>query len=296
MRRARGAGLLAVGAAMVVLAACGSDGGGDDGNGPASSEARGGAEDGDGGEGDGAGDGDDGKGDENGGDGDGDGDGGDDGKGPGELPDSYDFTPDPDRVPATAEDAQRLTENAVLTPDSWGQGMTEADPYERAGTWTSLPDDCVWTRVGLPDHVLDSRTRRMEIPAADGRGMVQGAVTVTVHRTEEDAARELEDTVQESFRCPEQDLGGGHMLSNLMSLQMPDEEVLNADATLFEAGDYTAPGAAESHPFVWTKSRIAMVTTAVSVRGAEGYEVEELIEIAAWGGAQVLYNVELELQ
>jgi hypothetical protein len=162
--------------------------------------------------------------------------------------------------------------------------------------WTHLPADCVWTRTELPDQVLDSRTRRMEIPAADGKGLLQASVTVTVHRTEEDARQEIEDTLDESFRCPEQDLGGGHLLNGLMSLQMPDEEVLNADASLFEAGQYPAPGAAESHPFVWSKSRIAMVTTGISVRGAEGYGIEELLEIAAWGGAQTLYNIELELQ
>ncbi|MCX5144051.1 hypothetical protein [Streptomyces sp. NBC_00338] len=215
---------------------------------------------------------------------------------PGELPDAYDFTPDPARVPKSAPQARTLTRRAVLGPDDWTAGMAVHRPYESSGTWTVLEDSCVWSRAGLPDHVLDSFTRRLDVPAADGRGRVQGAMTVTVHRTVADADREIEDTVQESFRCPDQELGGGQRLSGLMSLQMDRKDVHNADASLFEAGKYEGPGSNGRQHYVWSKSRIGTVTAAVSVKGAKGYENTDLLRIAAEGAAKILYRIELALK
>jgi hypothetical protein len=272
------AGVLAAGLTVALLSGCGSDDSGKQNEAKPSPSAEG--KDGD--------DGDDQDDDE-----DEDAEGDDDRTG--ELPDSYDFEADPDRIPQNAEQAQQLTRNAQLTADSWASGMVPHDPYETTGSWAVLPDDCVWQRGELPEHILDTLTRRLDIPAADGKGLIQATAKITVHRTVEDAEQEIADTLDESFRCPDQDLGGGQQLTGLMSLEMPQEEVLNADASVFEAGQYTAAGAAESYDFVWSKSRIGMVTAAVSVKGAEGYEVTELIEIAALGAAQVLYNIELEL-
>ncbi|MFF6906568.1 hypothetical protein ACFY9Q_11555 [Streptomyces sp. NPDC012389] len=217
-------------------------------------------------------------------------------KEPGALPSAYEFTPDPARVPRTAAEARRLTRNAALGEADWTAGMVRGTPYETAGTWTVLADSCVWSRSALPDGVLDSFTRRLDIPAQDGKGRVRGAVTVTVHKTVEDADREIKDTVQESFRCPSQELGGGQRLSGLMSLQFDQKDVRNADASLFEAGKFTGPGSGGTQDYVWSKSRIGPVTTAVSVKGAEGYQNADLLRIAAEGGAKVLYRVELELK
>ncbi|WP_432152418.1 hypothetical protein [Streptomyces sp. bgisy029] len=215
---------------------------------------------------------------------------------PGALPSAYDFTPAPERVPKTAAQARRLTRNAVLGEADWTAGMVRGTPYETAGTWTVLADSCVWSRSALPDGVLDSFTRRLDVPAQDGKGRVKGSVTVTVHKTVEGADREIKDTVQESFRCPAQELGGGQRLSGLMSLQFDQKDVRNADASLFEAGKYTGPGSDGTQDYVWSKSRIGSVTTAVSVKGAKGYETTDLLRIAAEGGAKVLYRVELELK
>lgn len=215
---------------------------------------------------------------------------------PGALPSAYDFTPAPDRVPKTAAEARRLTRNAALGEADWTAGMVRGTPYETAGTWTVLADSCVWSRSALPDGVLDSFTRRLDVPAQDGKGRVKGSVTVTVHKTVEGADREIKDTVQESFRCPAQELGGGQRLSGLMSLQFDQKDVRNADASLFEAGKYTGPGSDGTQDYVWSKSRIGSVTTAVSVKGAKGYETTDLLRIAAEGGAKVLYRVELELK
>lgn len=215
---------------------------------------------------------------------------------PGALPSAYDFTPAPERVPKTAAEARRLTRNAALGEADWTAGMVRGTPYETAGSWTVLADSCVWSRSALPDGVLDSFTRRLDVPAQDGKGRVKGSVTVTVHKTVEGADREIKDTVQESFRCPAQELGGGQRLSGLMSLQFDQKDVRNADASLFEAGKYTGPGSDGTQDYVWSKSRIGSVTTAVSVKGAKGYETTDLLRIAAEGGAKVLYRVELELK
>ncbi|OWA25959.1 hypothetical protein [Streptomyces sp. CS057] len=215
---------------------------------------------------------------------------------PGALPSAYEFTPNPDRVPKNADQARKLTRNAALGENDWTAGMVRHTPYESGGSWSVLPDSCVWTRSALPSGVLDSFTRRLDIPAQGGKGRVQGAVTVTVHRSVAGAEKEIEDTVQESFRCPQQELGGGQRLSGLMSLRFDQKDVRNADSSLFEAGKYTGPESGGIQDYVWTKSRIGPVTTAVSVKGAKGYKNSDLLRIAAEGGAKVLYRVELELK
>ncbi|MFI1223287.1 MULTISPECIES: hypothetical protein [unclassified Streptomyces] len=215
---------------------------------------------------------------------------------PGALPSAYDFTPNPARVPKNAAQARKLTRNAALGEADWTAGMVRHTPYEGGGSWPVLADSCVWSRSALPSGVLDSFTRRLDVPAQDGKGRVQGAVTVTVHRSVAGADKEIKDTVQESFRCPQQELGGGQRLSGLMSLQFDQKDVRNADASLFEAGKYSGPGSGGIQDYVWTKSRIGPVTTAVSVKGAKGYKNSDLLRIAAEGGAKVLYRVELELK
>lgn len=215
---------------------------------------------------------------------------------PGALPSAYDFTPDPARIPKNAAQARKLTRRAALGENDWAAGMVRHTPYESGGSRPVLPESCVWTRSALPSGILDTFTRRLDIPAGDGKGRVQGAVTVTVHRTEAGAEREIEDTVQESFRCPRQELGGGQRLSGLMSLRFDQKDVRNADASLFEAGKYTGPESDGVQDYVWSKSRIGPVTTAVSVKGAKGYRSSDLLRIAAEGGAKVLYRVELELK
>ncbi|MFJ8969930.1 hypothetical protein [Streptomyces sp. b84] len=215
---------------------------------------------------------------------------------PGALPSAYEFTPNPDRVPKNAAQARKLTRGAALGEADWTAGMVRHTPYESGGSRPVLPDSCVWTRSALPSGVLDSFTRRLDIPARNGKGRVQGAVTVTVHRTVAGADQEIKDTVQESFRCPRQELGGGQRLSGLMSLRFHQKDVRNADASLFEAGKYTGPESDGTQDYVWTKSRIGPVTTAVSVKGAKGYKNSDLLRIAAEGGAKVLYRVELELK
>ncbi|PSM44611.1 hypothetical protein C6Y14_00195 [Streptomyces dioscori] len=215
---------------------------------------------------------------------------------PQQSADAYDFTPDPEKVPENAAQARKLTRNASLAPADWTPGMVKHDPYETAGTWPVLADSCVWSRAGLPQHVLDSYIRRIDVPAKDGKGRVRGSVTVTIHRTAEDADREMKDTVQESFRCPGQDLGGGQRLDGLMSMHLDQKDIKNADATLFEAGKYTGGGSGGTQEYVWTKSRIGPVTTAVSVKGARGYETTDLIRLAAEAGAKLLYRVETELK
>ncbi|MFJ2022596.1 hypothetical protein ACIODW_02130 [Streptomyces sp. NPDC087897] len=215
---------------------------------------------------------------------------------PGALPSAYEFTPDPARVPKDTARARKLTRSAALGENDWAAGMVRHTPYESGGSWPVLPESCVWTRSALPSGILDSFTRRLDIPARGGKGRVQGAVTVTVHRTEAGAEREIEDTAQESFRCPRQELGGGQRLSGLMSLRFDQKDVRNADASLFEAGKYTGPESGGVQDYVWSKSRIGPVTTAVSVKGAKGYRNSDLLRIAAEGGAKVLYRVELELK
>lgn len=216
--------------------------------------------------------------------------------GPGSTPSVYEFKPDPARVPKTAARAEQLVGNAQLEPADWSAGMVRHDPYERDGTWPVLGGDCVWSRVGLPDHVLHTSTRNIDLPAENGRGLLRAAVTVSVHRSVRDAEREIKDTVQESARCPDQDLGGGQRLTGLSSLRFDEQDVRNAEASLFEAGRYRDGSSAGDQDYVWTKSRIGPVTAAISLKGADGHESGDLIRLASEGLARVLYRVELELK
>ncbi|MFB7463319.1 hypothetical protein ACFCZ1_07385 [Streptomyces sp. NPDC056224] len=215
---------------------------------------------------------------------------------PGTLPTAYTFTPDPARVPHTPEQAQRLTRAAALDPDSWSAGMVAHDPYESAADWPVLSADCAWSRAGLPDGVLDSYTRRMDVPAKDGKGRLLGSVTLTVHRDAAAADRDMQETVQQSFRCPDQDLGGGQSLQGLLSMHQPKESVLNADASMFESGKFVPPESGGPQGYVSTKSRIGTVVMGLSVKGAQGYETKDLLRVAAEGAAKALYRVELELK
>ncbi len=86
-------------------------------------------------------------------------------------------------MPKNAAQARKLTRNAALGEADWTAGMVRHAPYESGGTWPVLADSCVWSRSALPDGVLDSFTRRLDVPAQDGKGRVQGAVTVTVRRS-----------------------------------------------------------------------------------------------------------------
>ncbi|MGP3689807.1 hypothetical protein ACTVZO_34795 [Streptomyces sp. IBSNAI002] len=215
---------------------------------------------------------------------------------PGTLPTAYTFTPDPARLPRTPQEAQRLTRAAALDPESWSAGMVAHDPYESGGSWPVLSDGCAWSRAELPADVLDSYTRKIDLPAKDGRGRVLGSLTLTVHRDVAAADRDMQDTVRQSFRCPDQDLGGGQALHGLMSMHQPKESVLNADASLFEAGKYSSSESGGPQHYVWTKSRIGPVVMALSVKGAQGYEMRELLPVAAEGAAKALYRIELELK
>ncbi|MFE2530072.1 hypothetical protein ACFXEL_38265 [Streptomyces sp. NPDC059382] len=218
------------------------------------------------------------------------------GTGPGTLPTAYAFTPDPARVPHTADQARRLTRAAQLDPDSWSAGMVRHDPYDGGGDWPVLSADCAWSRAEPPATVLDSYTRRIDLPAKDGKGRVLGSVTLTVHRDAAAADADMRDTVEQGFRCPDQDLGGGQTLRGLMSMPIPRKDVLNADASLFESGAYTSAESDGPQKYVWTKSRIGPVVMALSVKGARGYEIRDLLPVAAEGAAKALYRVELELK
>ncbi|MFH8370812.1 hypothetical protein [Streptomyces sp. NPDC018031] len=214
----------------------------------------------------------------------------------GTLPTAYDFTPDPARVPRTTAQARRLASDAVLTPDTWSQGMVRHTPYEVSGSWPVLGTSCVWSRGTLPPHVLATVTRWIDKPARDGKGRVRGSVTVTVHRTERDADREIDDSVQQGFRCPDQELGGGQRVRDLMSMRFQEKDLRNAHASLFEAGTFTGPGSGGPQGYAWSKARIGPVTAAIAVKGAHGYDRTEVLRLAAEGAARVLYRIERELQ
>ncbi|MGW3558062.1 hypothetical protein ACWDNT_11930 [Streptomyces sp. NPDC000963] len=190
------------------------------------------------------------------------------------TPTALDFTPDPKRVPKNDADARRLALAVVAGPDAWGPDYVKRTPYlSDPDYWPVLGDGCSWETGTRPSDVLSSVTAYSEVPAADGRGTLRVAATVTVHRTEDDADWEMAETLEEALRCPNQRLRDGERIEGLISLGNPFGLGGNYTATdsLGERGGYYSDAVPGKQFYGWYQSRIGQVTVATVVKGAPGY-------------------------
>ncbi|KOX34993.1 hypothetical protein ADL06_06785 [Streptomyces sp. NRRL F-6491] len=193
------------------------------------------------------------------------------------TPTALDFTPDPKRAPKNAADARRLALAVVAGPDAWGPDYVKRTPYlSDPDYWPALGDGCSWETGTRPPGVLHSVTAYSEVPAADGRGTLRVAATVTVHRTEDDADWEMAETLEEALRCPDQCLRDGERIEGLISLGNPFGLGGNYTATdsLGERGGYFNDAFPGRQFYGWYQSRIGQVTVATVVKGAPGYSEE----------------------
>ncbi|WP_234315101.1 hypothetical protein [Streptomyces globisporus] len=219
--------------------------------------------------------------------------GGDDGKPPRRPPSTSasgsptptpsrpDFTLDPKKAPRTAADARRMALAVVAGPDDWGPDYVKRSPYlSDPGSWPVLGPTCEWEAGTLPRSVLASVTAHSEIPAADGKGPLRVAATVTVHRTETDADWEMAETLEEPLRCPDQQLRQGERITGLGSLGMPYGVGGNGHATdsLSENGSYVNDAFKGRQGYSWYQVRIGQVTMATVVKGAPG-RTEDLVTV-----------------
>ncbi len=198
-------------------------------------------------------------------------------------PDAGDtFVPDPARLPASRAEARDLIGRVIAGPDSFGPGVVKRSPYESdPATWSVLGEDCVWRRQKPAPSVLATLTRSFEAPAAAGKGPVRLAAVVTVHRTREDAAWEMAESIEESMRCPTQQLRAGETIGSLVAgaLFGGESGQGSSEDFLSEVGEYRSSELGGPHHYSWQQAQNLQFTVAVTGKGAEGRTKDE---IDAW--------------
>ncbi|MEO3764663.1 hypothetical protein [Streptomyces sp. B5E4] len=200
---------------------------------------------------------------------------------------------DPAKAPRDRAAARTLIDDVIADPALFGPGAVAATPYESdPGRWSVLGEDCVWRQEPLPGDVLATLSRHFEVPAAAGKGAARLVAVVTVHRTAEEADWENAGMLEEMLRCPEQQLGAGERLTDLISSASyyGDSANLYADDVLRESGDYRGAGAAAT-PYAWMQMRLGQVTVSVSVRAGRGYDMTEAQDIGREAGVRMLQRV-----
>lgn len=128
---------------------------------------------------------------------------------------------DPARLPATRKAALDLIGRVIADPDSFGPGVVARRPYESdPATWPVLGADCVWRQEKPASSVLATLTRSFEVPAARGKGPIRLSAVMTVHRTREDARWEMAESIEETMRCPTQQLRKGELIGSMISTSL----------------------------------------------------------------------------
>lgn len=177
---------------------------------------------------------------------------------------------DPAKQPRTVREARAFVRKVIADPELIGAGAVRAAPYESdPRRWSVLGEDCVWRRQALPDDVLATLTRHFEVPSNSGKAPVRLSATVTVHRTALDAAWEQAGMLEEAAGCPEQTLGAGERLTDLVSTALGwwGEGGNTDDDTLTESGRCVSDTRGGPSPYAWTQVTFGSVVVAASVCG-----------------------------
>ncbi|MDF9807489.1 hypothetical protein M2436_006036 [Streptomyces sp. HB372] len=151
------------------------------------------------------------------------------------------LVPDPARLPKTRAEARDFIDRVIAGPDSFGPGVVKRSPYESdPATWPVLGEDCVWQQQKPAYSVLATLTRSFELPAEQGKGPVRLGAVVTVHRTREDAAWEMAESIEESMRCPTQQLREGELIGSMVAAALLGGEATQttSEDSLSEMGQY----------------------------------------------------------
>ncbi|MEU9678604.1 hypothetical protein AB0D92_34555 [Streptomyces parvus] len=192
------------------------------------------------------------------------------------------FEPDPARLPKSRAEARDFIDRVIAGPDSFGPGVVKRSPYESdPATWPVLGEDCVWQQRKPAPSVLATLTRSFEVPAEAGKGPVRLAAVVTVHRTREDAAWEMAESVEESMRCPTQRLREGETIGSLVAgaLLGGESGQSSSEDFLTEVGEYRSSELGGPHHYSWQQAQTLQFTVAVTGKGAKGRTKGE---IGAW--------------
>ncbi|MFF1647775.1 hypothetical protein [Streptomyces sp. NPDC058240] len=201
---------------------------------------------------------------------------------------------DPARLPASRSAALDLIGRVIADPGSFGPGVVERSPYESdPATWPVLGADCVWRQEKPVSSVLATVTRSFEVPAAQGKGPIRLSAVMTVHRTREDARWEMAESIEETMRCPTQQLRKGELIGSMVSASLTQGESAqnNSEDALIEAGKYRSAALGGPHPYLWQQAQALQFTVAVTGRGAEGRTEREIDALTTQAQATMLVRL-----
>lgn len=202
---------------------------------------------------------------------------------------------DPARLPATRGAALDLVRRVIAGPESFGPGVVPRSPHESGpDTWPVLGADCVWRQEKPAPSVLATLTRSFEVPAARGRGPLRLAAVVTVHRTREDARWEMAESVEETMRCPTQQLRQGEQIGSMVAgpLARGEGTQTTSEDALMEIGEYRSAALGGPYPYLWAQAQILQFTVAVTGKGAKGWSANDIEDFMS--PALVAMEVRLE--
>ncbi|MFE8914182.1 hypothetical protein [Streptomyces globisporus] len=203
--------------------------------------------------------------------------------------------PDPARLPRTRAAALDLIDRVIADPDSFGPGVVERRPYESGpDTWPVLGEDCVWQQRKPGFSVLATLTRSFEVPAEAGKGPVRLGAVVTVHRTREDAAWEMAESIEETMRCPTQQLREGELIGSMVAAALFGGEATqtNSEDALSEVGQYRSSELGGPHHYAWQQAQTLQFTVAVTGKGAKGRTEKEIDDLVVQAQAAMLVRLE----
>ncbi|MFD7721156.1 hypothetical protein [Streptomyces sp. NPDC059814] len=206
---------------------------------------------------------------------------------------------DPARLPVSRGQALDFIGRVLADPDSFGPDVVRRSPYESdPATWPVLGTDCVWQQKKPAHHVLATRSRAFEVPAAGGKGPVRLSAVITVHRSREDARWEMAESVEETMRCPTQQLRKGELIGSLVSSSLArgeNNQNLSED-TLLEIGQYQSSTLGGPFPYVWQQAQTLQFTVAVTGKGAKGRTEKELDALTSEAQAAMLLRLQAAVQ
>ncbi|MFF2651543.1 hypothetical protein [Streptomyces sp. NPDC058045] len=202
--------------------------------------------------------------------------------------------PDPARVPKTRAAALDLIHRVIADPDNFGPGVVKRTPYESdPATWPVLGEDCVWQQKKPGADVLATLTRSFEVPASGSKGPIRLAAVITVHRTRADARWEMAESIEETMRCPTQQLRDGEQIGSMMAgaLFGGEGNQTNSEDTLDEMGKYQSTELGGPYHYVWLQAQALQFTVAVTGKGAKGRTQQEIDGPVARAQAMMLVNL-----
>ncbi|MEK8145455.1 hypothetical protein NKH18_41055 [Streptomyces sp. M10(2022)] len=124
------------------------------------------------------------------------------------------------------------------------------------------------------------------------------SAVVTVHRTAEDARWEMAESLEETMRCPTQQLQEGEQIGSLVAVNLLNGEsgLTASDDSLIESGEFLSTALGGPHPYSWQQAQSLQFTVAVTGKGAQGRAEQEIAALVAQAQAAMLVRLETAVE